>query len=77
MRFSIEESELINSFFGDYKIIPSRETVIYELDMAKDNTQEPELVDIAANTIMKLSSLDDVTFNKVFSELPINSFTPY
>lgn len=77
MRFSIEESELINSFFADYQITPSRETVLAEIERAKDNTQEPELVEIAESTINKIRSLDETTYNRIFSEFPINSFTTY
>ena len=77
IRFSLEESELINSFSEEYKETPSKETLITDIEKAKANTDEPDLIEIATGTINKIRSLDDETYNKVLADLPINSFTTY
>lgn len=77
MRFSFEESELINSFFEDIKEVPLKEMVVTELEQAKNNATEPELVEIVNSTIQKIKTLEPEAFNKVFSDLPIDTYTTY
>lgn len=77
IRFSLEESELINSFSEGYKETPAKETLISDIEKAKANTPESDLIEIANGTIAKIRSLDDETYNKVLAATPINSFTPY
>ena len=40
IRFSLEESELINSFSEGYKETPAKETLISDIEKAKANTPE-------------------------------------
>lgn len=77
MRFSFDESELINSFFEDIDELPNKDFVIKTLDTAKNNTEDPELVLIANNTIDKIKKLDDTTFKAIFENIPINSYVTY
>lgn len=76
MRFSFEESELINNFFEDVQDI-TKEKVIEELEQAKEHTEDLELIEIAVTTIKKIKSLDDETFKKVFADFPIDTYTEY
>lgn len=76
MKFTFEESELINNFFKDQENL-SKSVVITNLESAKSNTEEIELIEIAANTIKKIERLDRQSFNNVFNDLPIDTYTNY
>lgn len=78
MRFSIEEAEFINNFLFDVNLDNYRkEDAIKLLSDAKNNTEKPELVSIAENTITKLNALDELQLKNIFSSIPLNSFTNY
>ena len=77
MRFSFEEAELINSFFEDIKEVHAQRKVIDELEQAKANTMDPELIEIANSTIQKIKALDEESFNKIFTDFPIDTYTIY
>lgn len=76
MRLTFDEAELLNNFFGAAERT-TKLTVLNELEVAKSNTVDPELINIANSTIQKIKGLDDNTFVKVFKEFPLNDFTDY
>lgn len=76
MRFTFDEAELINNFFEAAEQTP-KTVVINELEDAKSNTDDPELINISNSTIQKIKDLDDITFSKVFNDFPLNDFTDY
>lgn len=76
MRFSFEESELLNNFF-ETSVELTKPEVITKLEEAKANTINPDLVEIANSTIQKINSLDAKGFIKVFSDFPLNNYTVY
>lgn len=76
MRFSFEESELINNFFKT-PVELSKPEVIAQLEEAKAHTFDPDLVEIAKSTLQKIKNLDDAGFIKIFGDLPINNLTFY
>lgn len=77
MKFSFEESELINNFFENIQELPSKSTVINELEEAKSNTEDTELIDIVNNVINKISNLGNEAFQNLFSDLPVDIYTIY
>lgn len=77
MKFSFEESELINNFFENIQVVPSKLTVITELEEARFNTEDTELIEIVDNVINKISNLNNEAFQNLFSDLPVDTYTIY
>lgn len=69
IKFNYEEAALINNFFENSVVV--KESAIATLEDAKKNTDDNELVDIAASTIKKLTHLDVDQANAILSDLPI------
>jgi DNA-binding phage protein len=76
MKFTFEEAELINNFFDERENL-TKEQVITELQEAEIHTEDPQLIEIAVHTIHKIKELDDPTFEKIFSDLPIDTNSNY
>lgn len=76
MRFNFDECELINSFLEIINVT-NKEALIEKLDSAKVNTADSELITIADNTIKKLYALNEASFQKLISNLPVDSLTIY
>lgn len=77
MKFTFEESELINNLFENIQDIYSKELVIDKLKQIKTNTEEPELVEIVNTTIQKISILDEELLINIINDLPIDTYTTY
>ncbi len=71
--FTFEECQLINNFFEDVNFNKlNKIKVIQRLEVAKNNTEEIELIYIAENTISKLKQLDEEKIIHILQSLPID-----
>jgi len=77
MGFTYEESEFINSFAGDVSGVPEKHTFIERLVDSESENEDPELTGIANSTIAKLRLMDNHTFYKMLSNLPVDTYTVY
>lgn len=76
MKFTFVEAELLNSFY-EFIEPGTKSEVIEELEQAKSNTDDKDIINIANSVIQKVYMLDDETFKKVFDDFPLNEFTNY
>lgn len=76
MKFTFDEAELLNNFF-DGNVEVAKSVFIRELEDAKSNTEEKDLIDIANSTLQKIKNFDGNTFKKVFNDFPLNDFSDY
>lgn len=76
MRFSIEESELLNNLFEHPGELTKPEAISM-LEEAKANTNTPDLVDIADSALRKIRALDVNSFSNVFNSFPVDNITVY
>lgn len=72
LNFNFEEAELINSMFEESEAIQTKESIIYRMTEAQNNTDEPELVAISQSAINKIQALDDDTIQRLMKSLPID-----
>lgn len=73
MRFNFEECQLINNFFEEVNFNNlNKSTVIERLENARSYTEDPELINIAEDTINKLKDLDENSISKLLQSLPID-----
>lgn len=77
MMFNFAESEFINSFTEDITVLPTRESFIERLLASGTNNEDQELTDIANSAVNKLRIIDEHTFVKLISNLPVDTFTRY
>lgn len=72
VKFNFNEAELINGFFeGVTGKDAEKSNMIGRLEDAKNNTEDPELVTCADETIGKLKLLDDDQIQLLVSSLPV------
>ena len=76
MLFNYEESEFINAF-ADYTEVPDKNAFIERLANSGTAGEDPELTAIADSTIAKIKVIDQHTFVKMLSNLPVDNFTLY
>ncbi len=73
VKFNYFESELLNSFFEGPSCNDTDKVVtIKRLEDARSNTDDPELVQCASDTISKIKMLDNEEFKLLISSLPIS-----
>lgn len=76
MKFSFEETELINNFFEELPGI-QKSQAIKELSKAIEHTADEELKNLAAATIKKIEVIDPSKFEQLLKDLPLDTFTDY
>jgi hypothetical protein len=77
MRFTFEESELINSFLDESTLTPSQDSFIKNFAYTKEHTEDPELIELYSSIISKVKTMTEEKYNKFISELPIETLTNY
>lgn len=77
MKFSFEESELINTFAEDVAVVPTKNDFIERIVLSGSDNEDPELTAIANSTITKLRVINDHTFSKMLANLPVDTYTHY
>jgi hypothetical protein len=77
MRFNYEEAELLNLFIEGIVPVPTKAEIIALISDSKPENENPELTSIVSNTILKLNGIDDVTYSKIVSNLPVDTYTLY
>ena len=77
VRFSYEEAEIINGFIEMSGKVPGVKKLIQDIEDAKENVEDPEMIVIADGTIKKLNMLNEENYNKIISSLPVDTFAIY
>lgn len=78
MRFTFEEVELINNCFVNVQDFnTTKKEYINRLVEIKNNTIDGDLIKIVDNVVKKVSNIDEITFNKMIKNLPVNIFEEY
>lgn len=78
MRFTFEEVELINNCFVNVQDFnTTKKEYIKRLVEIKNNTIDGDLIKIVDNVVKKVSNIDEITFNKMINNLPVNIFEEY
>lgn len=76
MKFSFDECEVLNSLVDEIGIV-SQEEMIQSIDNIKDNTEDPELINICTNSKSKILTMNKETFNSFISNTPIETLSNY
>lgn len=71
IRFNFFDAELLNSFFEGCSGDVNKTDLINRIESAITNTDDPELLQCAQDTLSKIKTLDDVHIQKLISSLPI------
>lgn len=77
MIFSFDESEIMNNYL-DQEVEPlSKENFIQKLNYTKGHTEDPELIEICSNIILKINGLNEERYNKLILNLPVDTISLY
>lgn len=77
MRFSFDESEIMNNYLEQQSTTPTKEDFIKDLRITIVNTEDMDLVEICNDIVMKLLELTKENYIKLVSELPIETMSNY
>lgn len=77
MKFSFDESEIMNHYLDQEEEKPTKEVFIQKLDDVKTNTEDSELIEVCSSIIVKLKNLDKEKYNNLISELPVDTISVY
>ena len=75
MRFTFEESELLNSFIEQNPNIISKSDFLSKFNLLY--CDDDSLKNTKASAALKVNSFDAETYNKFINDMPIDSFSNY
>lgn len=76
MKFTFDETEMLNTLFENPKNV-TKDNAIVKLEKTIPYTEEPEILKKLHTLIQKIKNLDVATFQKIFNDFPVDTFTEY
>lgn len=77
MKFTFDEAEIMNFYLEEEKIKRTRKDFIQKLDDVKEDSEDPELIEVCNSIIIKVGNFNDEKYTNLIANLPVDIITVY